>query len=140
MLNIIGWHPPWSWPDLGEPIASFVVLPVALCALVLMLDGWPLHISRGQPRPGPGRPLRAVIAVICAGTVLAALCVIGRYWVGPNLAHWAWAWGVRWTLPVLITVIVLIASIRREASRQEKLDTPPPSSATAPDEAPSGTV
>ena len=137
---ILGWHPPWTWPDLEAPIASLVALAVGLWALVLVLDGWLLHISRGRPREGPGRMLRGVIAVISAGTVLAALCVIGRYWVGPGLAHWAWALGVRWTLPVLITVIVLIASIRREAFRQENLDTPPPSPSPAPDEAPSGKV
>jgi hypothetical protein len=138
MLNILGWHPPWTWHGLGAPIASLVALPVALCALVLMLDGWLLHISDSQARPGPGRMLRSVIAVICGGTILAALCVIGRYWVGPNLAHWAWAWGVRWALPVMIVVIALTLSTRWAASpTQLKPVTTLPS---APGEASSGTA
>jgi hypothetical protein len=129
MLNILGWHPPWTWHALGAPIASLVALPVALCALNLMLVGWlrpasPRALGTPAP-PGPDPVVRAVIAVISGGTILAAVCVIGRYWVGPNLAHWAWAWGIRWALPVLITVIVLIASIRREASRQATLDSRP---------------
>jgi|SRR5215470_4123202 len=138
MHNILGSHPPWTWHGLGAPAASLVALPVALCALYLMLQGWLLR-TPGTPAPlGPGRVLRAVIAVISCGTILAALCVIGRYWVGSVLARWTWAWGVRWTLPVLITVIVLVVSIRRAASRQAALDSPLLPSARG--EASSGTL
>jgi hypothetical protein len=129
MFDILGWHTPWTWHELGAPVASLLALLVAGYALILMLRGWLLPVpvrapgTPAEPRPGPA--LRAVIAVISCGTILAALCVIGRYWTGPALARWTWAWGIRWTLPVLITVIVLIGSIRREALRQAAMDSSP---------------
>jgi hypothetical protein len=140
MFIILGWHTPWTWHDLGEPVASVVALPVALCALYLMLIDSPAAARAGSiPPPGPGRVLRAVIGAISCGAIAAALCVIGRYWTGPVLARWAWVWGVRWMLPVLIVVIALTLSTRRQAGRPVTPHSPPPS-LDGPGEAPGGTT
>lgn len=132
MFIILGWHTPWTWHALGALAASLVALVIAPCALILMLPAV-VGRRRDPAPPGPGRLLRVAIAVISCGTIVAALFVIGRYWTGPILARWAWAWGVRWMLPVLAVVIVLTLSTRREADRP-----PPPGGGPAPVGVPGG--
>ena len=121
MHTIFGWHPPWTWHDLGAPVASLVALPVALAAFCFMVWLRRLavaeHASDERP-PLPGRVMCAVIGVISGAAIAAALLVIGRYWTGPALARWAWAWGVRWMLPVLLVVIVFVLDIRRETKHE----------------------
>jgi|SRR5215471_804880 len=124
MITIFGSQVHWTSHDLGAPIASVVALPVALGALYLL--GWLRTHATDEPRPPrPSPVVRAVITVISVATIVAALCVIGRYWTGSTLAHWAWTWGVRWGLLVLIVVITLILDIRWETKRQINLDLRP---------------
>jgi small-conductance mechanosensitive channel len=122
MITIFGWHPLWTWHDLGAPVASLVALPVALGVLCFVV--WlrrPAAVKHAPDElrpPRPSRVLCAVIGVISGAAIVAVLLVIGRYWTGPTLARWAWAWGVRWMLPVLVVVIVLILDIRRETKHE----------------------
>jgi hypothetical protein len=125
MFIIMGWHTPWTWHDLGAPIASVVTLAVAAYAFALMRkDGLftPATATNasGTPiPPRPGRVLRVVIVALSCVAIAAAFCVIGRYWTGPVLARRAWVWVVRWMLPVLATVIVVTDSIRNETAARE---------------------
>ena len=122
MITIFGWHSPWTSHDLGAPIASLVALLVAPGVLGFMV--WlrrPAAVKHTPDELRPPRPsavLCAVISVISVATIVAALLVIGRYWTGPTLARWAWMWGVRWMLPVLVVAILLILDIRRETKHQ----------------------
>lgn len=122
MHTIFGWHLTWTWHDLGAPVASLVALLVAPGVLGFMV--WlrsPAAVKHAPDELRPPRPstvLCAVIGVISGAAIVAALLVIGRYWTGPALARWAWMWGVRWMLPVLVVAIVLILDIRRETKHQ----------------------
>jgi small-conductance mechanosensitive channel len=145
MITIFGWHPIWTWHDLGAPAASLVALPVALGVLCFMV--WlrrPAAVKHAPDElrpPRPGRVLCAVIGVISGSAIVAVLLVIGRYWTGPTLARWAWAWGVRWMLPVLVVVIVLILDIRRETKHEPaSLDPRGTGTTDVSGEAPGGTA